>query len=240
MYATTRAPRRLASLAIAGVLALSLAACGGDDDDDAASDTTVAAAATTESPADTTEAPAETTDAPRDTTEAAADTTAPHTSAHGDHQTVAVDGIDYGYEHLPAEVAPGTMLSFRNTSATEAHELVAFRLPDEETRSVEELVELPPDELFAMFTGEPAMVLIAGPGEEGMAVVGDGTLTEPGRYIIACAIPIGADPAEVMAPPSSDPATSPEGSAPSGPPQGAGGPPHFTAGMYGEVVVTAA
>ena len=35
MHVTTRARRRLATLAIAGVLALSLAACGDDDDDDA-------------------------------------------------------------------------------------------------------------------------------------------------------------------------------------------------------------
>ncbi len=213
-----RITSRLAPLAIAGALALSLAACGGDDDD--AADTTSAPAAT--------EAPA-------------AETTAPHTSEHADHQTVAVNGIDYGYENLPAEVAPGTMLTFTNHSDTEAHELVAFRLPDTETRAVAELVQLPPEELFAMFTGEPAMVLIAGPGEEGMPVVGDGSLTEPGRYIIACAIPIGADPAEIMAPPSSDPAaTAPEGSEPSGPPEAAAGPPHFTAGMYGELVVTEA
>lgn len=227
MHVTTRARRRLAPLAIAGVLALSLAACGGDDDDDA-SDTTAAAAAETTEPA-------------AETTEPAADTTQPPTSEHADHQTVAVDGIDYGYENLPDEVPAGTMLSFTNTSDKEAHELVAFLLPEEETRPVSELMELPPDELFAMFTGEPAMVLIAGPGEEGMAVVGDGTLTEPGRYLIACAIPIGADPAEIMAPPSSDPAASaPEGSEPSGPPEAEGGPPHFTAGMYGELVVTAA
>lgn len=218
MHVTTRARRRLAPLAIAGVLAVSLAACGGDDDD--ASNTTAAAASETTAPA--------------------AETTAPHTSEHADHQTVAVAGIDYGYENLPAEVPAGTMLSFMNTSDKEAHELVAFLLPEEETRSVEELVQLPPEELFAMFSGEPAMVLIAGPGEEGIAVVGDGTLTEPGRYIIACAIPIGADPAEVMAPPSSDPAPTAEGSAPSGPPETEGGPPHFTAGMYGELVVTAA
>jgi plastocyanin len=217
-----RITTRLAPLAIAGALALSLAACGGDDDDDAA-DTTAAPAAT--------EAPA--------ATDAPAETTAPHTSEHGDHQTVAVDGIDYGYENLPDEVPAGTMLTFTNTSDKEAHELVAFRLPDDETRSVEELVQLPPDELFAMFTGEPAMVLIAGPGETGIPVVGDGTLTETGRYIIACAIPIGADPAVIMAPPSSDPAAT-EGSAPSGPPEAEGGPPHFTAGMYGELTVTEA
>jgi len=213
MHATTRARGRLATLAIGGVLALSLAACGGDDDDDAASDTT-AAAVTTEAPA-------------------------AETTAHSEHQTVQVDGIDYGFENLPAEVPAGTMLTFRNTSDKEAHELVAFPLPDSETRPVSELAALPPEELFAMFSGEPTMVLIAGPGEEGMAAVGDGTLTEPGRYIIACAIPIGADPAEVMAPPSSDPAAT-EGSAPSGPPEGEGGPPHFTAGMYGEILVTEA
>ena len=151
-----------------------------------------------------------------------------------------VDGIDYGFENLPAEVPAGTMLTFRNTSDKEAHELVAFRLPDDgDALASRSSSQLPPEELFAMFTGEPAMVLIAGPGEEGMAVVGDGTLTEPGRYIIACAIPIGADPAEIMAPPSSDPAAT-EGSAPSGPPEAEGGPPHFTAGMYGEVLVTEA
>ncbi len=33
------------------------------------------------------------------------------------------------------------------------------------------------------------------PGEEGMPVVGDGTVTEPGRYAVVCFIPVGADPA---------------------------------------------
>ena len=126
------------------------------------------------------------------------------------------------------------MFTFTNTSDKEAHELVAFRLPDEETRSADELVQLPLAELAAMFSGEPAMVLVAGPGEEGMPVVGDGTLTEPGRYVVACVIPIGADPAAIMAPPATD-----GSSEPSGPPEAAGGPPHFTAGMYGEFTVTA-
>ena len=63
-----------------------------------------------------------------------------------EHQTVAVDGIDYGFENLPAEVPAGTMLSFTNTSDAEFHEMVVIRLPDEETRSVEELVQLPPEE----------------------------------------------------------------------------------------------
>ena len=66
------------------------------------------------------------------------------------------------------------------------------------------------------------------PGEAGFPVVGDGTLTEPGRYAIICSIPIGADPAEFLA--AAQESTE-------GPPQVAGGPPHFTSGMYGELVV---
>ena len=86
MHLTTRARRRLAPLAIAGVLALSLAACGGDDDDDAASDTTAAAAPRRP------ERRRPSTDARRALTA----TTRP----------CSVDGIDYGFENLPAEMRP--------------------------------------------------------------------------------------------------------------------------------------
>jgi hypothetical protein len=233
MYATTRAPRRLASLAIAGVLALSLAACGGDDDD-AASDTTAAAAATTEAPVETTEAPAETTDAPAETTEtteAGADSTAPHTSAHGDHPTIAVDGIDYAYENLPAEIPAGTMLTFTNQSTAEFHEMIVVRIPDEETRPVSELVQLPQEESDAIFANSmPALVSVAPPGEEGMPVVGDGVISEPGRYAVVCFIPIGADPQLIRDAMQSESST---------PPDLGGGPPHVTAGMYAELNVTA-
>jgi plastocyanin len=226
MYVTTRAPRRLASLAIAGVLALSLAACGGDDDDDAASDTTAAAAATTDAPAAaTTEAPAV------ETTEATADTTTPHTGAHGDHPTVSVDGVDYAYENLPAEIEAGTTLTFTNQSTAEFHEMVVIRIPDEETRSVEELAQLPEEESDAIFANSmPALVSVAPPGEEGMPVVGDGVISEPGRYAVVCFIPIGADPQAVMDAMQSESST---------PPDLGDGPPHVTAGMYAELNVTA-
>jgi hypothetical protein len=72
------------------------------------------------------------------------------------------------------------------------------------------------------------MVALAPPGEDGMFVVGDGTITEPGRYAVICAIPVGADPEEFMAAAAE---------ASSGPPQVEGGPPHFTQGMYAELVV---
>ena len=67
-------------------------------------------------------------------------TTRPH--ADGEHPTVAVDGVDYGYENLPAEIEAGTTLTFTNTSDAEFHEMVVIRIPDTETRSVPELALL--------------------------------------------------------------------------------------------------
>lgn len=211
MHLTTRRTRA-ASLAVAGVLTLSLAACG-DDDDDAAADTTSAPAATAAPAADTTAPGADTTD-------------------HSEHQTIVVDGIDYGFENLPAEVPAGTMLSFRNTSDKEFHEMVVMRVPDEETRPVEELAALPPEETEAIFgNAMPALVSVAAPGEEGLPVVGDGTITEPGRYVAVCFIPIGADPAVVAEAMQTES---------SGPPDLGDGPPHISAGMYAEFMVTEA
>ncbi|MEQ9161428.1 MAG: hypothetical protein RLN74_01900, partial [Ilumatobacter fluminis] len=59
--------------------------------------------------------------------------------------------------------------------------------------------------------------------------VGDGTLSEPGRYVLMCFIPIGADPDEYLAAVAAAGGGKPDGVA--------GGPPHFTAGMYAELVV---
>ncbi len=144
-----------------------------------------------------------------------------------DSGPVEVTAVDYAYEGLPATIAAGTEITMVNESAMEVHEFVAIRLPDEETRPVSELVKLPPEELAAFFPGL-ATVLIAAPGEEAVAVEGDGTLTEPGRYAIICVIPTGADPQEYL-----EAAAASEG----GPPDVAGGPPHIVSGMYAEVVV---
>jgi uncharacterized cupredoxin-like copper-binding protein len=219
-------------MAIGGVIVLAsvLAACGDDDEDaDSASEPATAVADTTEAPA-TTANPAATT-APA-STEAPA-TTEMSSMTHDDSSThtgmdaaITVNAVDYAFEDLPATVPAGTKLAFHNTSTAELHELVVLGpIPAEETRSVEELLALPEDQLPPI---EPVMVALAPPGEEGMFVVGDGTVTEPGRYAVICAIPIGADPAEFMA-------AAQESS--SGPPEVEGGPPHFTAGMYAELIV---
>lgn len=146
-----------------------------------------------------------------------------------DGEALDVVAVDYGYEGLPDQIEAGTTLQLRNSSALEVHELVAMALPAGEERTAEEILALPEDELGGLFAGEPAMVLVAPPQADGFAAVGDGTLAEPGRYLLFCAIPTGADPDEFLA-------AAQEAS--DGPPEVDGGPPHFTQGMYAELRVT--
>lgn len=143
-------------------------------------------------------------------------------------ERLTVTAVDYAYEGLADEVAAGTEIALVNESQTEVHEFVAVRLDDDETRPVEELVQLPPEELGALFAGVET-VIIAPPGSDGFAVEGDGTLDSPGRYAIVCVIPTGANPDEYLAA-----AAEAEG----GPPDVAGGPPHIVSGMFAELVVT--
>ncbi len=194
--------RRGCAVAICG--ALLLAGCGDDDDD--AGDTTG------------------TTVADDETTTTAGDEPA------GD--TVTVQAKDYEFVDLPSSVDAGTKLSLTNASESELHEFVAIRLNDDETRSVDELIALPEEEQAAISSSEPGTVILALPGQTDVPgpVVGDGTLTEPGRYIVVCAIPTGVNPEAYMA--AAQEATD-------GPPQveGGDGPPHFTQGMFAELTV---
>lgn len=143
----------------------------------------------------------------------------------------ATDGVldvtltDFSYGELPDDVSAGTRLQIDNASETELHELVAVRLADGDDRSVDEIVASGLDEVLS--AGPPAAVLLAAPGGKQIAAVGDGVLAEPGRYLLLCAIPTGADVQEYLdAAKTSD-----------GPPQVEGGPPHFVHGMVDDLVV---
>ena len=150
----------------------------------------------------------------------------------GDDEAAAVDdgvlGVvmdDFHYGDLPDTVPVGTRIEVRNESRSEIHEFVALRLPDDDERPVDEIVA---DDLATLLAGgPPATVLLAPPGGEQIAAVGDGTLDAPGRYLIVCVIPTGADPdAYLTAAATSD-----------GPPQVDGGAPHVANGMYAELIV---
>ncbi len=196
-------------LAAAGLL---VAACGGDDDQPSASDDPVTTA--------TTEADDATT-----TTEAQAEPT-----TEPDGVTVEVTAVDYGYEGLPQQVDAGTTLTLANDSTAEVHELVAFVLPETEQRTIDEIIALPQDELSGLFAGPPALVVVSPPGsspDDAIAVLGDGTLTEPGRYLVLCSIPTGAEPAAYLA----------AARAGGAPPDTPGASPHFAQGMYAGLAV---
>lgn len=207
----TRTPGRLALSALLAT-GLLLTACG-DDEPDAATDAEVAA---------------ETTEATDHSSTTHADEGTP---AQVEDGVLTVEVTDYSFGELPETIPAGTRLDLTNTSSVEFHELVAFRLPDDEERSVEELLQLPEEELEAIVGGPPAAVVLAGPdGAESTVALGDGTLTEPGRYAIICFIPTGADP-DVYA----EAAQNPEAGPPeTGPDPGA---PHFVHGMHAEIVV---
>lgn len=142
--------------------------------------------------------------------------------------TVEIAAVDYRFDDLPGHVAAGSTLALRNASDGEVHELVAMRLADGEDRTADELVALPEPELRALFGGPPSLAVVAPPGEEGFVALGDGTLAEPGRYLLMCFIPTGADPGAFLDALEANPGE---------PPSVPGGPPHFTAGMFGELTV---
>lgn len=190
----------MAALAIAMSGALVIAACGNDDTEVTDDEET------------------EVTD-DEETTSDDEETTGDDEEA-ADGETVEVVGTEYEFQGIPATVPVGTRFTFR-AEGNEAHEMVVFRLSDDEERSVDEIVQLPEAELEAMFAEPPAFVLLANPNEDGFAVeeLGDGTVTEPGRYIAVCFFETGTT--EV----------------PEGPPEGGENPPHAAHGMFAEFTV---
>ncbi len=196
----------MAAAALAASAVLALAACGSDSDNDGTADTVL-----TGGDAPTETRPAEST---------------PDTAAASD-TLVDVTMTDYSFGDLPDDVAVGTRLAIDNQSATELHELVAVRLPDGDERPTSEIIESGLEQLLSSI--QPSAVLLAAPGGDQINAVGDGVLSQPGRYLLLCAIPTGADPGEYL-----EAAAASQG----GPPQVEGGPPHFVYGMVDEILVT--
>lgn len=177
-------------------------ACGGDDGDKASGSTTTAkpGSSTTSS------------------------------VASGDGKVVEVKAVDFAFDGIPSTVPSGTKFTLTNSSEAELHEMVIFRLKDGETRSMSELVKLPESESDQLVDGPPAAVILAMPkGGEVIPALGDGTVTQPGRYAVICSIPTGADPQAYLA------AAQEAGDEA---PQVDGGQPHMLNGMFAEFTVS--
>jgi plastocyanin len=147
--------------------------------------------------------------------------------AASEGEVIEVEMVDYEFIGVPETAEVGSRITVVNNSQTEMHEVVALRLPDGEDRSLEELLQLPEDELDALLPEMPDMVLLAAPGGPQIDAVGDGTFTMPGRYVLVCGIPAGVDPEEFLAAAAEN----------DGPPDVAGGPPHFALGMVAEITI---
>ncbi len=139
-----------------------------------------------------------------------------------------ITGADYEFRGVPETAEVGTELAFTNVSDEEVHEIVLLKVADDESRPLNELLALPEAErdAIAMFQG----VTVAFPGEDAVFSDGSLTLAEPGRYVLICSIPTGADPQAYR-----DAVADPDAQ---GPPDVEGGPPHLVNGMVAEIEVT--
>lgn len=98
---------------------------------------------------------------------------------------VEVAAVEYAFEDVPESV-PAGMVAFKMANeGEEEHEMILFARAEGETRSFQELVELPEEESedAVRFVG----AAFAPPGADGV-VLAD---LEPGDYAMACFIPVG-------------------------------------------------
>ncbi len=131
------------------------------------------------------------------------------------YDTIDVSAVEYAFQNLPSTLPAGrTAFAFTN-EGEEIHEMVLFRINDDVTETIEELLALPEEEALGkvVFAG----VTFSAQG---------GTDTEtielaPGRYGAVCFIPVGTMDMTAL---QSEEEPS--------------GPPHFTAGMQAEFTVT--
>ncbi len=127
-------------------------------------------------------------------------------------EEVSVTGVEYAFEGVPATIDAGqTAFSFSNGGG-ELHEMAVFRINDGVEASFEELLALPEEE--AMAAGRPVGFGFAPPGGTDALFLD----LEPGRYGLACFLPVGSTP-------ESDEEAVAEN------------PPHFTQGMVAELIV---
>ena len=130
-------------------------------------------------------------------------------------QVADVTAVDYQFEADLAGLEAGyNGFTFEN-AGTEMHEMALIRFNDDTTETIEELFELPEEEAFAKITMPGSS--FAAPGEADTLFVD----LEPGRYVIACFLPVGATPDNMEALESGE----------------LQGPPHFTQGMLEEFTI---
>jgi len=122
--------------------------------------------------------------------------------------TREIRALDYRFEDVPHPVWEGRFAVRLVNEGKEIHELAAFRINDGVTDSVEDLLALPPEQIFEKVAFVDSA---AGAGGQTDNEVWD---LKAGRYLLSCFVPVGTTETT-------------EGT----------GPPHAARGMYNELNV---
>ena len=115
-----------------------------------------------------------------------------------------VTAVEYAFQGVPSTLERGIVSFDLSNQGAEPHELVLLRIDDGVPQSFAELVAMGEDELMARTNPVAGTFADAGGSEHEVVKL------EPGRYGVACFIPVGG---------------------------GEEGPPHVTRGMFAELVV---
>ena len=127
-----------------------------------------------------------------------------------DVDTLDVTAKEYEYTGIPDTLTTGyKVLNFTN-EGQEQHEMFTFKINDGVTESLDQIFELPEEEIFGKITPVNAAFAPPGGGD-----TGSWNLTSPGNYAVVCFVSVGS-------------VGETEGD----------GPPHVTQGMVHEFTVT--
>jgi hypothetical protein len=102
-----------------------------------------------------------------------------------DLNTLDVRAVEYAYEGLPDDLDAGPAVFKLENEGVEEHEIVMFRRNDGVTASLDEILEMPEDQLMQNVTF--AGVAFGAPGTTAYTA----TDLSPGTYFFLCFIPVG-------------------------------------------------
>lgn len=137
-------------------------------------------------------------------------------AANCGYPELTVTAKEFEFGGVPETLAAGPTTVTLENSGEQFHHIVLMRINDGVTEPIEDLLELPDDEVFAKIT--PLGEAFAAPGSTGTGVFD----FQPGRHVAICFIPEGAMPENMAAIESGD----------------HHGAPHFTYGMVQEFEVS--
>ena len=127
-----------------------------------------------------------------------------------DLTTIDATAKDYMYQGIPDELSTGYQVVNFSNAGQEQHEMFTFKINDGVTESLDEIFNLPEEEIFGKIT--PVNATFALPGKSDTV---SWNLASPGKYAVVCFIPVGSV----------------------GETQG-DGPPHLSQGMVHQFTVT--